>query len=335
MRPLTIVNIKLSRISMTSYNSFIGIDIGKFNFVVNEHGSKQINEYEHTSAGISDFLNKYETALPNGLCILETTGGYEMELLLTLCNMKFAVHRANTRKVKHFIRSYGNDAKTDALDAKALASYGHERHNGLKTYESASATAMELYELVMRRQDLKQMLVSEKNRLKGPRAKLIKSSVQSVIDVLNAEVVAIDEAIESRIKADNALQTKRDILKTVPGIGNIIANYLLVLVPELGQLSRREIASLVGVAPKSNDSGKFSGYRATTYGRAGVKPNLFLAAMAARNSNSSLKGFYEQLIARGKKKKVALTALMRKIIIIANARVKELELKGVQLDCSG
>ncbi|MGL5741580.1 MAG: transposase, partial [Legionella sp.] len=112
------------------------------------------------------------------------------------------------------------------------------------------------------------------------------------------------------------------LLKTIPGIGNIIANELLILLPELGQLSRREIASLVGVAPRSNDSGTMQGYRRATHGRDGVKPLLFLAAMAARNSNSHLKTFYEGLLSRGKIKMVALVALMRKIIVIANARLK-------------
>ncbi|STX58528.1 Transposase, IS116/IS110/IS902 [Legionella israelensis] len=119
------------------------------------------------------------------------------------------------------------------------------------------------------------------------------------------------------------LREKKAILKTIPGIGDIIANELLVLLPELGSLTRRKIASLAGLAPKANDSGQFSGYRCIGYGRCGIKPILFLAAMAARNSNSSLKSFYNQLISSGKKKMVALTALMRKIIVIANARIRD------------
>ena len=131
------------------------------------------------------------------------------------------------------------------------------------------------------------------------------------------------------IEQTPSLKEKKRILKTVPGIGNIIANELIILLPELGQLSRREIASLVGVAPRSNDSGTLRGYRRTTHGRAGVKPLLFLAAMAARNSNSSLKTFYEGLLTRGKIKMVALVALMRKIIVIANARIKTAQLNSL------
>jgi len=119
------------------------------------------------------------------------------------------------------------------------------------------------------------------------------------------------------------LKAKHAVLKSIPGIGNIIATELLVRLPELGQLDRRQIASLVGVAPRANDSGQKKGYRSTGHGREGVKPRLFLAAMAARRSNSPLKAYYIQLIERGKQKMVALVALMRKLIVIANARLKE------------
>lgn len=307
---------------MITYERFIGIDIGKYTFIVALHGNKKVDEYENTLSGIDEFLNSYKKNLLNSLCILETTGGYEMGLLLALCSHGFAVHRANTRKVKHFIKSYGNAAKTDKLDAKNLALYGFERGKNLELFTPQSQQASELYEMIQRRTDLKQMLVAEKNRFKAPRTVCVKESIQALIDILKAKLETITEEINSLIAQDPILSEKKKILKTVPGIGDIIANELLILLPELGQLSRREIASLVGVAPRCNDSGTLKGYRRTTYGRAGVKPLLFLAAMAARNSNSNLKTFYEGLLARGKIKMVALVALMRKIIVIANARLK-------------
>lgn len=254
--------------------------------------------------------------------ILETTGGYEMGVLLRLCSEGYAVHRANTRKVKHVIKSYGNTAKTDNLDTRHLALYGYERGDSLKLFTPASDLASDLYEMIQRRIDLKQMLVAEKNRLKAPRTGRVKESIQSLIDILKIKLETITEEIDSLIEQDPVLKEKMRILKTVPGIRNIIANELLILLPELGPLSRRQIASLVGVAPRSNDSGTMHGYRRTTHGRSGVKPLLFLAAMAARNSNSNLKVFYEGLTMRGKIKMVALVALMRKIIVIANARLK-------------
>lgn len=310
---------------MRSYNNFIGIDIGKFTFVVAVHGEKESKEYDNTHLGIKQFIKDHKKLLPTSLCILESTGGYEMTLLLTLCEQGISVHKANTRKVKNFIRSYGNAAKTDRLDAKALALYGFERAKSLALYTPQSTQAYQLYELTQRRNDLKQMLVAEKNRLKSPRAEFVRGSIQTIIDTLSNELIEITTAIDALIDSDVVLKEKQRILKTIPGIGNIIANELIVLLPELGELNRRQIASLVGVAPIAKDSGKSNGYRRTSHGRCGIKPALFMAAMAARNSNSHLKLFYESLLARGKLKMVALTALMRKIIVIANARLKNIQ----------
>ncbi len=316
---------------MITYNTFLGIDIGKFSFFVTAHGRDIVNEYDNDTKGIEQFLTDYEEVLQEALCVLETTGGYEMLLLLTLCQQKIAVHRANTRHVKNFIRSYGQTAKTDALDAKALARYAHERYESLAIYEPLSQIRVELYELIGRQQQLKQMRVSEKNRLQAPCTQgLTKQSCQRMIAVLTAEIDALQAMINERMVCDDSLKEKKAAIRTVPGIGDILSNELVILLPELGQVNRREIASLVGLAPRANDSGQYRGYRSTGYGRAGIKPRLFLAAMAARNSNSPLKAYYNQLVERGKPKKVALTALMRKIIVIANARIKAIESSEVE-----
>lgn len=312
---------------MKKYNNFIGIDIGKSFFVVSVHKGKEVKEYGNDIAGISAFIKAYRAFLLDGLTILETTGGYEMELLLTLCTAGFKVHRANTRKVKNFIRSYGNDAKTDALDAKALALYGFERHERLDTFTPQSENMLELYQLVQRRHDLMQMQVAEKNRLKAPRNSFIKSSCEAMLASLAEQIEAVTKAINELIKSSKILTAKKKTLMEIPGIGQLLANELIALLPELGCMNKKQIASLAGVAPKANDSGKYSGYRSVTKrGRTGVKPALFLAAMSARNSNSHLKTFYEKLITNGKKKMVALTALMRKIIVIANAKLRDLNL---------
>ncbi len=312
---------------MKSYNNFIGIDIGKFSFFVSIYKDKAVKEYHNDFSGITEFINDYKTFLSDGLTILETTGGYEMELLLTLCNRDFKVHRANTRKVKNFIRSYGNEAKTDSLDAKALALYGFERSEKLEIFVPQSENMLELYQLVQRRNDLKQMIIAEKNRLKSPRNNFIKDSCKSMIESIAKQIEAVTKAINELIKSNKILLAKKNVLKEIPGIGELIANELIALLPELGSMNRKKIASLAGVAPKANDSGKFSGYRSVSKrGRNGIKSALFLAAMAARNSNSYLKAFYEKLIKTGKKKMVALTALMRKIIVIANAKLRDLNL---------
>lgn len=308
---------------MSLYNKHIGIDIGKNFFVVAIHGLKKVHEYDNSSSGMGLFFKDFRKELSQSLCVLETTGGYEMQLLLSLCRADIAVHRANTRKVKRFIQSYGNDAKTDKLDAKALALYGYEREQRLVLFTPQSSESLVLFELVQRRNDLKQMLIAEKGRLKAPRANIIKNSCKEMIALLTNQMTAITDEINGLISGNTVLQEKKTILKTIPGIGDIVANELLVLLPELGSLTRRKIASLAGLAPRSNDSGQFSGYRCISHGRCGIKPILFLAAMAAMHSNSHLKDFYEQLIVRGKKKMVALTALMRKILVIANARLRD------------
>ncbi len=307
---------------MKEYNNFIGIDIGKFNFVVATHKKKQIKEYENNDLGISKFMKDFNLD-KNSLCILEATGGYEMQLLLTLCKYNIAVHRANTRNVKNFIKSFGNKSKTDALDAKALSLYGFERCSRLDLFSPKTEQSHTLYALVQRRNDLKQMIVAETNRLKSPSINLVKESCQSVIDALLKQKAHIIDQIETLIKKDNTLNSKKRILKSIPGIEDVVANELMALLPELGYVNRKQIASIVGLAPKANDSGKHKGYRSTGYGRSLVKPLLFLSAMAARNSNSSLKVFYDNLILNGKKKMVAFIALSRKIIVIANAKLRD------------
>lgn len=310
---------------MTLYNNFVGIDIGKFNFVVGLHGQKSIKEFENSHSGISLFIKEYKKKFPSALYVLETTGGYEKHLLIKMSQKQLDVHRANTRHVKNFINSFGNKAKTDALDAKALAMYGAERSDRLALYKPADEVSCELYELTQRRNELKQLLVAEKNRAQAPTAKHVKTSYDNIIGTLLEEIATLDNRINSMIQDNASLLRKKETLKTVPGIGDITANNLLSLLPELGSLTRRQIASLAGLAPKANDSGSKSGYRMTNKGRAEIKPILFLAAMAARNSKSPLKDFYLNLTNRGKKKMVALTALMRKILVIANARLRDLE----------
>ena len=310
---------------MSKYQNFIGIDIGKFNFVAALHGSSKTREYENTPAGLKEFRKDFRRELPTALVVLETTGGYEMKVLLFLCDKQYNVHRANTRKVKNFIHSFGSKAKTDALDAKALALYGFERHQHLSIYTPVSQNQSSLYELVQRRKDLKQMLVAEKNRLKAPKiSDIIKTSCELMIESLNVQVKQITMQIEKLIQSDPSYAARADVLKTIPGIADITAYNLLALLPELGTLTRKQIASLAGLAPRANDSGKHKGYRRTGHGRDSIKSTLYTSAMAARNSHSHLKAYYDSLIGRGKMKKVALTALMRKIIVIANARIKDL-----------
>lgn len=309
---------------MTVYTNFLGIDIGKFNFVVAIHGNKTTTEYENSSIGITKFIEDNRHILQSSLAIIEATGGYELELVYSLIALDYKVHRADSRKVKNFIRSFGNIAKTDTLDAKALAKYGCERFAELELFISSDKNTITLFQLVQRRNDLTAILVAEKNRLQGPSSSYIKDSVELMINTVSEQIRCITKQIEQIVDATPELKQKMDTLKLIPGIGNIVAFEILILLPELGKICRRKIASLAGVAPRSNESGKFYGYRKTGHGRLGIKRILFIAAMAARNSKTHLRDFYEKLIANGKKKMVALTALMRKILVIANAKIKSL-----------
>ncbi len=303
------------------YQNFIGIDISKNDFYVGIHIGNEVNSFPNSTKGFTAFHKTHRKYLENGLVVLETTGGYEKALIRYLQNKKYDVHRANTRKVKHFIRSYGCLGKSDSIDALGLARYGFERHTSLSLYEAPSDG--HLRALVCRRIDLKRMIVQEKNRLQAPEKKSLKSSFMSVIEALKKEVKKLDEQIKKICEHNEKLQEQIAVLKSVPGIGEVVALQLITMMPELGKQNRKQIASLSGLAPHPNESGKKIGYRFTRGGRSTIKPILFMAAMAAARSQSKLGIFYQKLLAAGKKKMVALTALMRKIIVIANARMRD------------
>jgi transposase len=306
------------------YQNFIGIDISKNTFSVASHCADTAHNFSNDTAGFKSFLKTYKPYLSKTLFILETTGGYELELIRYLQDKNLDVHRANTRKVKYFIKSLGIIGKSDSIDAKALAQYGVERHEKLDLFQEHSNK--HLQKLVERREDLKNMLVQEKNRLQSPDLSGMRNSFETVIKALSAEVEIIDGEIEKYFKKHPHLQDKRKVLETISGIGSIVSAQLVALLPELGTTDRKKIASLAGLAPHPYESGKKTGYRRTRGGRENVKKVLFMAALTACRSKSQLGDFYNRLINSGKKKMVALVALMRKILVIANARVKELNL---------
>ena len=308
----------------TSYSSFLGIDIGKKEFTSHIKNPEITKTYKNNRSGFKSFVSDHSGFLPDGLIVLEPTGGYESHLLNYLLSQKLAVHRADARKVKNFIRSFGQQAKTDAIDAKALAQYGFERQATLSLFEKPKENEQKLKLLVERRADLKQMLVQEKNRYQSPLNSVLRSSIQSVLTCLEKQVIDIEAQINKIINEDRLLTQKKNILMTVPGIGEVTAAFFLAFIPELGQINRKQIASLCGVAPFAKESGSKSCYRKTCAGRRNLRPILYMAAMGARRKKDcELALFFERLIKNGKKPLVALTAIMRKIVVIANARIKE------------
>jgi transposase len=255
------------------YHFFIGIDIGKNTFVAALHGESKAKTFNNNTDGFNKLCKSYGDYLSKALIILETTGGYEIELINYLQTKGYAIHRANTRKVKNFIRSYGTLAKSDAMDALGLALYGAERHAKLELYEENPHKM--LLKLTQRRNDLKAMLVQEKNRLQAPDQKEFKKSFEAMIKAIKSQMEEIEKTIEKLCQTHVHFDELRKVLKTIKGIGDITAIQLIALLPELGKIGRRQIASLAGVAPYPNESGKKIGYRSTKGGRSDVKPVLF------------------------------------------------------------
>lgn len=309
---------------MRIYSSFLGIDIGKQEFVSHLKDDDKTKTYPNDLEGYKQFVDEHADFLADGLSVLEPTGGYESGLLNYLLAHNFAVHRADARKVKNFIRSFGQQAKTDTIDAKALAQYAFERQHILPLFEKSEENEQTLKLLVERRADLKQMLVQEKNRFQAPLNGFLRSGIKRVIACLEKQVTDVEAQINKIVDENSALTRKKNILRTVPGVGDLTATFLLALVPELGKLNRKQIASLCGVAPFAKQSGSKSCYRRTFGGRRNMRPILYMAAMGARRkAGSELALFYEKLIKNGKKPLVALVAIMRKIVVIANAKIRE------------
>ncbi len=315
------------------YNIILGIDVSKDDFVVARHGFLKTQTFSNNSEGFVLFNQHYHQELSECLVVLEVTGGYEHALTLYLVDHGVRVHKAPGLQIKNFIRSFGKRAKTDVIDALAIAHYGYDRQKDLRLYGKKSEAADTLYHLVMRKEDLTQMLVSEKNRVQAPNNILVKEGIQRHIVYITDELKDIESQITEIIKNDTLYHKKAKVLTTIPGVGAKTTYSLLARIPELGTLDRRQIASLCGVAPHPKQSGKSIGYSATTGGRRDFRPTLFMAAMAAGKSRSTLGDWYQSLLARGKKKMVALVALMRKIIVIANAKIRDClnETTGVEL----
>jgi transposase len=307
------------------YHNFVGIDIGKFEIAVAVHDIKAVKMYKTEESDLKKFYQDHKKFLKHGLVILETTGGYEKPVAEFLLLKKVAVHRANTRIVKNFIRSIGKFGKSDTIDALCLARYGKERWANLPLYEPTSDADNELVQINNRINELKHDLVREKNRLQAPDNKFIIKSLESNIKHLELEIRKLQTTLDQLISENKNLQERATKIQEVSGIGKITAINLLLSLPELGDISNKAVASLAGVAPHPNESGNKIGYRKTVGGRRHIRPTLYLAAMGASKSHSPLGDWYRSLIARGKRPIVALVALARKIIVLANAKLRDLK----------
>lgn len=300
-------------------NKFIGIDVSKYKLDIFNSATGEVCSIDNTKAAIRKYI-KALVLSEDLYVVVDLTGGYEALCVNMFYEKGFNVIRAEGRKVKAFARAMGVTAKTDTIDAKLLADYGDKCFERLRLYTPYNCS---IKKLVMRLSDLKDMAQKEKNRLKAPdNSPIIKKSIQTLLDVYEKEILKIEDNIEQIILADEILRKKYKLLLEQKGIGKKIAFILLGLLPELGYLNRRQIAALAGVAPFARDSGTIRGYRRTQFGRPEVKKALFMAALVTIRFDVKYKNIYEQLIARSKPKMVALTAVMRKLLITLNAKSK-------------
>ncbi len=232
-------------------------------------------------------------------------------------------HRADARRVKAFIRSFGTLGKTDSIDARALMRYGQERHSGLPRWQPRETYRIELQGLVLTRQDLVASRVTYANRRAAPGSEAIQPFLDRLLATLDTEIAAIEAAIKQLMRTQVTLRQDIDTLCTITGIALTTASSLLALMPELGTLDRRQVAALGALAPHPNQSGNTEKYRWTQGGRREIRSLLFMSALSASQHNPTLRVFYQRLLANGKPKLVALTAVMRKLLIICNAMLRK------------
>ena len=307
--------------SVTPKCRFIGCDVGKTSIVVFDSQTGRTQTIANQPKPLAAFAASLDAAC---LALCEATGGYEMALLAALGAAGIPAHRADARKVKYFIRSRGTLGKTDALDARALALYGEKNVDDLHRWQAPDEERSRLQALILQRNDLVQDQTRYTNRAKAPGSAKMQGCYSRVLAVLKREILKMDAEIAAIVQASAALRQAADTLTAIPGIGAVTAHALLGLMPELGRLDRRQAAALAGLAAHPNQSGASDGYRRTRGGRPEVKRTIFMAAMSAAKHHPTLKPFYDRLIENGKKKLVALTAVMRKLIVIANAKLRDL-----------
>ncbi len=301
------------------FNTFIGIDVSKDKLDIFNSSTGEFCQVKNDKKYIKNFI-KTLTFTRDTLVIIDLTGGYEAVCVNEFCFAGFNVHRAEGRLVKSYAKASRQLAKTDKIDAKLLANYGCKMWEQLDLYIPYEN---KLKPYIMRLSDLKDIMQREKNRVKAPNQNpLVLKSLKRHIVVLEKELLLFEKELDALIKSDEELSAKYEIIISQKGVGNKSAYVLLGLLSELGHINRRKIAAIAGVAPYAKDSGTINGYRFVKGGRKDVKKALFMCALVAVRYDPKMKEFYEKLLAAGKKKMVANTAVMRKIITIINAKCK-------------
>ena len=298
---------------------FVGVDVSKDSLDVAIGTHKDIITFVNDQKGV-DSLAKRLKRIDAQLTVFESTGGYELLAASCLAEAGLAVVIVNPRQVRNFAKATGILAKTDAIDARVIARFAEAVKPEVRQLKDRQTS--ELTALVTRRRQIIEMIVAERNRLRLAN-KRNKKDIKDHIRWLQKRLDKIETDIGKMIQSSPIWRCKDDILRSVPGIGPITSATLICDLPELGVLSPKKIAMLAGLAPLNYDSGKFKGRRRIWGGRASVRSGLYMATMAAIRCNPAIKGFYQRLIAAGKCHKVAATACMRKLLVIANAMLRD------------
>jgi transposase len=303
----------------TSSGRFVGIDVSKGRLDVAVLGEERGWQVDNTQEGIAKLVQQMQEVCPE-LTVVEATGGYQRRVVEALFHAGLSVAVVNPARVRQFARACGLLAKTDKLDARVLAEFG--RRVQPRRYEGKSEAEKQLSALLVRRKQVEEMLKAEQNRLRTVSPSL-RGSVERIIAILKEEKKRLDEQIRELMNEQKTWQEQTEILGSAPGVGPVTTATLLAELPELGKMDRKKIAALVGVAPMNYDSGKKRGYRKTKGGRTDVRSVLYMSTLVATRYNPLIQAQYQHLLKRGKLKKVALTACMRKFLTILNAMLRD------------
>jgi transposase len=301
-------------------HSFVGIDVAKDRLDVHVRPTDEAFSLGHDDAGVTSLVARL-SRVPPGLVVLEATGGYEMDVAAALATAGIPVAVVNPRQVRDFARATGQLAKTDRLDARAIALFAEAVRPVARPLASEQAQA--LGELITRRRQLLDMLGAETNRQRQVRDRQLQRRIAAHIAWLTRALEELKRDLDDTVRSSPMWRETENLLKSVPGIGDITAHTLIAELPELGHLDRRQIAALVGVAPVNRDSGTRRGRRMIAGGRATVRHALYMPTLVAIRHHVVIAGFYQRLTQAGRPRKVALIAAMRKLLTILNAVLRD------------
>lgn len=298
---------------------YVGIDVAKDRLDVHILPSNQCVTVGRHGAGLAELVGLLTAQAPT-LIVLEATGGFEVTVAAALAGAGLPLAVINPRQIRDFARATGRLAKTDALDAQAIALFAERIRPEARAVAPLEAQA--LAELVGRRRQLVEMIGMESNRRRQARVPKVQRTVQAVLLALETQLAELDSDINDMVRSSPVWRATDALLTSVPGVGPVTSRTLIAELSELGGLDRRRVAALVGVAPINRDSGQMRGHRAIAGGRTTVRNALYMATLSAARHNPVIKAHYQQLVARGRPKKVALIACMRRLLGILNAIVK-------------